>query len=299
MAEVLAGLQPRPAGWYADGTVGGGGHAEAILRESAPDGRLFGCDQDEDALKVATERLSGFAGRLELRHGNFSQLDHWVPAASLDGVLLDLGVSSYQLDSAERGFSFQQEGPLDMRMDRRQTRTAADLVNGESEQELARIFWEYGDERLSRRMARAIEVERRRGRIETTRQLADLAARVAGGQRGRTHPATRMFQALRIAVNDELGMLGRGLAAAVRVLKPGGVLAVITFHSLEDRRVKEFGREQCRDYTYPGDVDIPELRQPCEPTLRWVARKAVQPGAAEVRENPRARSAQLRILAKT
>jgi 16S rRNA (cytosine1402-N4)-methyltransferase len=222
----------------------------------------------------------------------------WLPEGSFDGVLLDLGVSSPQLDSAERGFSFQQEGPLDMRMDDRQTVTAAALVNGESAEELARIFWEYGDERESRRFARAMVHDRASQKFETTRQLAGLIERLSPRAGRKAHPATKVFQALRIAVNDEIGSLRRGLAGAVKLLKPGGRLAVITFHSLEDRVVKEFGRERTRDYTFSGPVDVPELRQPRAPDLRWVSRKAILPGAEELRENPRARSAQLRVLEK-
>ena len=184
--------------------------------------------------------------------GNFAELADWVPAGSCDGVLLDLGVSSPQLDEAERGFSFQQDGPLDMRMDRRQELTAADLVNGASAEELARIFWELGGERDARRFARAIVQDRERRQFETTRQLAELIERLAPRRGKKTHPATKVFQALRIAVNDEIGSLKRGLAAAVKILKPGGRLAVITFHSLEDRVVKDFGRARARDYTFTG-----------------------------------------------
>jgi 16S rRNA (cytosine1402-N4)-methyltransferase len=298
LAEVVAYLQPRPGGWYADGTLGGGGHAEALLQRSAPDGRLFGCDQDAEALAAARQRLAVFGDRCQLRQENFARLADWLPAASLDGLLLDLGVSSHQLDLAERGFSFQQEGPLDMRMDRRQGLTAADLVNDADPGELERIFWEYGEERFARRIVRGIAAERQRARIETTAQLAGLVARAYAGPRGKTHPATRVFQALRIAVNDELGALVRGLEGALKLLKPGGRLVVISFHSLEDRLVKEFGREQCRDYVFPGVVDVPELRKPRVPPMAWVERKALPAGDAEVRVNPRARSAKMRILQK-
>lgn len=298
-AEVLDALQPRPDGRYADGTLGGAGHAALLLDASSPTGWLYGCDRDGVALETAQARLAArFAGRFELRRGNFAELADWVPAGSCDGVLLDLGVSSPQLDVAERGFSFQQDGPLDMRMDHRQDWSAADLVNGESAEELARIFWEYGDERESRRFARAIVHDRTACKFETTRQLADLIERLSPRHGRKAHPATRVFQALRIAVNDEIGSLKHGLAAAVSILKPGGRLAVITFHSLEDRVVKEFGREQTRDYVFHGEVDVPELRIPVEPKLQWVSRKAVMPGAAELTANPRARSAQLRILEK-
>ena len=181
-------------------------------------------------------------------------------AGSCDGVLLDLGVSSPQLDVAERGFSFQQEGPLEMRMDSRQAMTAADLVNNAGAEELAKIFWEFGGERDSRRFAKAIVHDRELRPFETTRQLAELIERLSPRHGRKAHPATKVFQALRIAVNDEIGSLKRGLEAAMKILKPGGRLAVITFHSLEDRVVKDFGRAGARDYTFAGGVDVPELR---------------------------------------
>ena len=298
-AEVLNALKPQAGGRYADGTLGGAGHAALMLDASSPTGWLCGCDRDGVAVEVAKKRLAErFTGRFELRRGNFSELADWVPAQSCDGVLLDLGVSSPQLDTAGRGFSFQQDGPLDMRMDDRQPLTAADLINDESAEELARIFWEYGDERESRRFARAMVHDRALRKFETTRQLAELIERLAPRAGKKAHPATKVFQALRIAVNDEIGSLRRGLAAVVKILKPGGRLAVITFHSLEDREVKQFGRERTRDYTFPGEVDVPELRQPCVPELKWVSRKAILPGDGELNENPRARSAQLRVLEK-
>jgi 16S rRNA (cytosine1402-N4)-methyltransferase len=298
LAEVLTALQPKAGGKYADGTLGGAGHAEAILKASSPDGWLFGMDRDEDALKAARTRLGRFDGRFELRRGNFAELADWIPSVTCDGVLLDLGVSSPQLDWPERGFSFMAEGPLDMRMDLRQPLTAAGLVNGESEFELARLFWELGEERQSRRFAKAIVEQRKVKPFTTTKELADFIEKLAPRHGKRTHPATQVFQALRMAVNDEMGSLQRGLEAAVKILKPGGRLAVITFHSLEDRLVKNFGRERTRDYTFEGAVDVPELRKPRVPELKWVQRKAILPSEAEVRENPRARSAQLRVLEK-
>jgi 16S rRNA (cytosine1402-N4)-methyltransferase len=298
VAEVLEALKPRAGGRYADGTVGGAGHAAAILDASSPTGWLSGCDRDGAAVEAVRERLARFAGRFELRHGNFAEMAGWIAAGSCDGVLLDLGVSSPQLDRAERGFSFQHEGPLDMRMDTRQPLTAADLLNTEDEQELARIFWELGDERNSRRIAKAIVYDRVRQPFKTTRQLAGLIERISPRAGRRTHPATKVFQALRMAVNDEIGSLKRGLDAALKIMKPGGRLAVITFHSLEDRVVKEFGREREREYTFAGEVDVPELRTPRVPDLKRVARKAVQPGEPEVAQNPRARSAQLRVFEK-
>jgi len=295
MAEVLAALNPQPGRRYADGTLGGAGHAAAILAASSPSGWLCGCDRDGAAIEAARRRLAEFAGRFEARQGNFSELADWVPAGSCDGVLLDLGVSSSQLDDAERGFSFQQEGPLDMRMDRRQPLTAADLVNTASAEELATIFWELGGERDSRRLARAIQREREQRRFATTRQLAGLIESVAPRHGRKAHPATKVFQALRMAVNDEMGFLKTGLAGALRILKPGGRLVVITFQSVDDRIVKDFGRARARDYTFTG-VDVPELRKPRAPELKWVQRKALKPGAVEIADNPRSRSAQLRVM---
>lgn len=297
LAEVLEALRPRPGAKYADGTLGGAGHAAVLLAASAPTGWLWACDRDGVALEAATRRLAEFAGRFELRRGNYAELSEWIPAESCDGVLLDLGVSSPQLDVAERGFSFQNDGPLDMRMDTRQSVTAATLLNTESAEEIARIFWEYGDERESRRFARAIAHDRELRPFTTTRQLAELIERLSPRGGRKAHPATRVFQALRIAVNDEIGSLERGLAGGLKILKPGGRLAVITFHSLEDRVVKRFGRERARDYTFVGE-DVPELRTPRVPEIKLVQRKAIMPGAAELAENPRSRSAQLRVMEK-
>ena len=298
VAEVLTALAVKPGGRYADGTLGGAGHAAAILAASAPTGWLFGCDRDGDAVEAASARLKEFAGRFELRRGDYADLAEWIEVGSCDGVVLDLGVSSAQLDRAERGFSFLREGPLDMRMDRRQPTTAADLVMNLSADELARIFWEYGGERDSRRLAKGIERERLTRPIRATGELAGLIEKMSPRRGKKTHPATKVFQALRIAVNGEMSSLERGLAGAMKILKPGGRLAVITFHSLEDRMVKEFGRARARDYTFTGGVDVPELRQPRTPELKLVTRKAVSPGAAELAENPRSRSAQLRVLEK-
>ena len=298
VSEVLDALRPRSGGRYVDGTIGAGGHAEAILRASSPNGFLFGCDRDGEAVVTARQRLAAYRQRCEVRQGNFSQLADWIEAGSCDGVLLDLGVSSPQLERPERGFSFTREGPLDMRMDSQQPVRAADLVNGLSEEELAGIFRELGDEPQARRFARAIVRERQARRFETTGQLARLIERLAPRSGKRRHPATRVFQALRMAVNDEARSLRSGLAAACRILRPGGRLAVITFHSLEDRIVKQFGREKSRGYVIEGDADLPEFRKPHPPQLQWVSRKAIQPTAEEVADNPRARSAQLRVMEK-
>ena len=298
LEEALLALQPAAGRLYVDGTIGGGGHAEAILEASGPGGRLVGFDRDDWALAAAARRLKRFGDRLELHREPFAALAKCLAKASCDGVLLDLGVSSPQLDEAERGFSFQVEGPLDMRMDRRQPVSAAQLVNELEAGELATIFWELGGERRSRRIARAIVEQRDMQRIETTLQLADTVERACPRRGARTHPATGVFQALRMAVNDELGQVQAGLDAAWSVLKPGGCLAVITFHSGEDRLVKQFSRRLAKPYTVRGDVDVPELREPREPLARELSRKAIKPSDAEVGRNPRSRSAQMRAMEK-
>jgi 16S rRNA (cytosine1402-N4)-methyltransferase len=296
--EVLAALNPVPGGFYVDGTVGGGGHAWEILKASGPTGRLFGCDRDGVALEAAQARLAEFAGRFELKRANFADLGGLLEPGSADGLLLDCGLSSPQLDEAGRGFSFQQDGPLDARMDTRQSLTAAQLVNELPVEELARIFWESGGEPQSRRFARAIAKDREQRPFAGTLELAGLIERLAPRRGKRTHPATRVFQALRVVVNDETGSLERGLAAAVKILKPGGRLAVISFQPMEDRVIKAAGREFCRDYDFDGPVDDPALRHPRAPVMKWVQRKAIKPGEDEVVMNPRSRSAQLRILEK-
>ena len=298
MAEALAALRPQPGGRYADGTVGGAGHAAAILAASSPSGWLYGCDRDGVAVEAAERKLAEFSGRFEIRRGNFAELADWVPLGGCDGVLLDLGVSSPQLDEAGRGFSFQQDGPLDMRMDQRQELTAARLLNEASAEDLARVFWELGGERDGRRFARAIVMDREHRRFETTRQLAELIERLAPRRGRKTHPATKVFQAVRMEVNREICSLQQGLAGALNILKPGGRLVVITFHSLEDRIVKDFGRARARDYTFTGGMDVPELRKPRAPELKWLQRKAFLPGEAEVAANPRSRSAQMRVMEK-
>jgi 16S rRNA (cytosine1402-N4)-methyltransferase len=296
--EVLEGLKLRPGGKYVDATIGGGGHAVAILTMSGPTGWLLGVDRDGAAVTVARKRLAAFGARFELRHGTFDRLGEWLPAESCDGVLFDLGVSSPQLDQAERGFSFQADGPLDMRMDPTQPMTAADVVNATPVDELEKILAEFGEEPRARRLARAIEKERRVRPLTTTGQLAALIERVVPRTGGR-HPATRAFQALRVMVNDELGQLRRGLEAALGVLRPGGRLAVITFQSLEVRAIKEFGDRHARAYEFTGEMDVPELRRPKTPALKWIHRRGIVPSQLELNRNPRARSAQLRVMEKT
>jgi 16S rRNA (cytosine1402-N4)-methyltransferase len=292
MDEVLAALQPAAGKQFLDGTLGGGGHSERLLETGAS---VIGMDRDSDALTHAGQRLTSFGERFRTAQGNFSEMASVVETHSLDGVLLDLGVSSWQIDSPERGFSFQKEGPLDMRMDRSSGQTAADLVNTAAEAELAEIFWKFGEEKASRKIAAAIVRERDNKAFTSTLQLADFVEGVLGG-RGRKHPATRVFQALRMAVNTELESVEEGLIAAQDVLKPGGVLAVITFHSLEDRLVKHFLRDRSTRF-----LDRPEWPEPKpNPDLAYdlLSRKAITGTAEEVARNPRARSAKLRIAQK-
>ena len=298
MREVLAVLAPNSFGVYIDGTLGGGSHAESILEASQPLGHLVGFDRDGDAIEAARGKLERFKGRFQLVRENFSKMDHYVKSESSDGVLLDLGVSSHQLDTPERGFGFNADGPLDMRMDCRSGRTAGDLLNSLSAEELARIFWENGGERDSRRIARTLVRERELRTIESTGQLASLVEKVCPRRGRKSHPATRVFQALRVEVNDEIGSLRHGLSAALRVLKPGGRLAIITFDSLQDRVTKDFFRAAARDYRVSGEVDDPLLRIPRRPDAKLLFSRAVEPGDDELEKNPRARSAQLRALEK-
>jgi len=294
LKEVIAALQPYSGGVYIDGTVGAGGHAAAILQASAPQGQLFGFDQDRQALEIAARRLAEFGTRVHLHHSNFDQLARLAQRNQLppaDGVLLDLGVSSMQFDRAERGFSFQQDGPLDMRMDPAAGQTAADLVNHLPEKELADLIYIYGEERRSRQIARAIVRARP---IQSTAQLAGIVAGASRAGRSKIHPATRTFQALRIAVNDELGALERVLPQAVQLLKPGGRLAVISFHSLEDRIVKNYFRQEARDCICPPEQPICTCKH--KASLHIITKRPIMPSSAEVNANPRARSAKLRVV---
>jgi 16S rRNA (cytosine1402-N4)-methyltransferase len=292
---VLRALEPKAGGRYVDGTFGAGGYSEAIL--GATDCKVWGIDQDPDALALGQALAARFPGRLTLIAGNFGDMDKLLAAEGIeavDGVALDLGVSSMQLDRAERGFSFRFDGPLDMRM-AQQGESAADLVNRMDEGELADVIYQYGEERLSRRIAAAIV----RGRPFTrTSALADAVRRVMPKKGDGIDPATRTFQALRIAVNDELGALSRGLSAAERLLSPGGRLAVVTFHSLEDRSVKSF--LQKRAGKAPGGSRYrPAVAAQTPPSFRLLSGKPVIADADEIRLNPRARSAKLRAAERT
>ncbi len=274
--------------------MGLGGHAEALLG-SSPLLRLIGIDRDPETLRRAAERLQCFGDRVELIHGDHRNLADLLARKGrpeVSGILADLGVSSYQLLTAERGFSLRLDGPLDMRMDRSGGATAADIVAREPAGELARIFFEYGEERLSRRIARGIVYARQKAPIRTTADLARIVARSAGGRRGRIHPATRVFQALRIAVNDELAGLSAFLTAAVYALSVGGRLAVLTFHSLEDRAVKQTLRSYANRCSCSKSLPLCECGTPN--LLRILSRSVVKPDAKEVRANPRSRSAKLR-----
>lgn len=293
LRPLLAAVAP-VSGVWADGTFGAGGYARGLLEAGAD--RVIGIDRDPLALEMAAAWAPAFGARLRLVAGTFSQLDR-LAGEPLDGVVLDLGVSSMQLDQAERGFSFAKDGPLDMRMSQ-EGESAADLVNGASEEALADILFQYGEERASRRIARAIVTARAEAPITTTLQLAEIVARCLPRPKpGQSHPATRSFQAIRIAVNAEFGELAEGLMAAERALKPGGKLAVVTFHSLEDRIVKRFlqirsgGEANANRYAPANLADAPRF------TL--VTRRAVAPDAGEVADNPRARSAKLRVAQRT
>ena len=295
-AETLRLLAVVPGGSYLDGTVGGGGHAALVLEESLPDGRLLGLDRDASAIARAKSRLAKFGSRAVLRQGSFSELDRHAKEAGFgqfNGLLFDLGISSDQLDDPNRGLSFGSDGPLDMRMDPTGPVTAADLVNGLQQDELADLIFTLGEEPRSRRIAAAIVRARP---IWTTTELAAVVARGAGYRGGRTHPATRSFQALRIAVNDELMTLSTGLDLAVEAARPTGRIAVISFHSLEDRIVKTAFRERARDCICPPE--LPECRCSHTATLALITRKPVVPSAAEVAANPRSRSAKLRVAEK-
>ena len=291
--EIIHAMQPHREGLYIDGTLGAGGHAWGILQASSPDGRLLGLDVDPQALSLAREKLAEFSERAVLVRASYSSLLKQMASLEwrrVDGILLDLGLSSMQLDTQARGFSFQTEAPLDMRFDPDGKTRATDLVNYMDEIELADLLFRYGEERRSRQVARAIVKARP---IQTTTQLAQVVARVTRGGKSGIHPATRTFQALRIAVNSELEALEQVLPQTLEALTPGGRLAVISFHSLEDRMVKQFMRKESKDCICPP-------RQPVctcghKATLRELTNKPVRPQDDEIKNNPRSRSSRLRV----
>ena len=302
LREVLAVLDPRDGGIYVDGTFGAGGYSRALLE--AADCTVWAVDRDPDALAAGVELAQHYRGRLNLVGGRFGDMAALLVSRGVtasDGIALDIGVSSMQLDRAERGFSFRHDGPLDMRMERN-GESAADVVNSRSERDLADIIFRYGEERRARTIARAIVAARRQTPINGTLQLAEIVRKAVGGRSsGGIDPATRTFQALRLYVNDELGELDRGLAAAEDLLRPGGRLAVVTFHSLEDRRAKGFlrrrsGRSPQQSRHLPHRPD--SLREP-DPSFRLLPMSGAAPSAEEVRSNPRARSARLRAAERT
>lgn len=291
--QVLSALEPRAGGHYIDGTLGGGGHALGILEAAGPDGELLGLDRDAHALELAAARLKGFGGRVHLRQASFDEMARQASALGwtrVDGILLDLGLSSMQLDDPSRGFSFRFDGPLDMRFDRAQRLTAADIVNGWREDELVKILRDYGEQPRAGTVAQAIVRARP---IQTTTELAGVVARAAGRSRSGVHPATQTFQALRIAVNGELEALEEALEAVPDLLEERGRLVVISFHSLEDRLVKRFLRREERDCICPPERPVCTCGH--RATLAVPVRRPIRPEAAETRSNPRARSARLRF----
>jgi len=300
--EVLNALQPMPGGCYVDGTLGAGGHAWGILQASSPDGKLFGLDLDPEALELARLYLAEFGKRAIIQQASYASLAEQLKRINwshIDGAMLDLGVSSMQLDTANRGFSFRTRGFLDMRFDPGDPTSAADLVNGLSERELADLIHQYGEERHAKRIAKAIVAARP---IRDTLQLASVISSAVSGkgrsQAGaeRIHPATRTFQALRIAANDELSALERFLPQATQALISGGRLAVIAYHSLEDRIVKKFFRRESSDCICPPDIPVCICGH--RAVLQELTRHPIRPGKAEIERNPRARSARLRIASK-
>ena len=294
--EIIHALQPHDGGRYVDGTLGAGGHARGILEASVPDGQLLGLDVDPQALALARKILAPYEQRIHLVQASYTSLSTQLAKlgwAEVDGIVLDLGASSMQFDTPDRGFSFTQDAPLDMRFGPSMLKTAADLVNELPERELADLIYRYGEERDSRKIARAIVKARP---LHTTRELVSVIEAVSPRRGDRIHPATRTFQALRIAVNEELAAIEEVLPQAVTNLKSGGRLAVISFHSLEDRIVKDFFREQSRDLVNPPYEQI--YKEERKATLKEVNRKPISPSDEEMKSNPRARSAKLRIVEK-
>ena len=299
--ECLDALAIKPDGVYLDGTLGRAGHSLEIVRRLTAGGRLIALDRDETAIEAAQRRLADYMDRVTLVHSNFSALDdvlREIGVRGVDGMLFDLGVSSPQLDDAARGFSYKQDAPLDMRMDESASYTARELVNTVSYEELKRILYEYGEERYAPQIAAAIVRSREKKPIETTLELVDIIRGAMPPQalREKQHPAKRSFQAIRIAVNDELGSVSKMMKAAIRRLNPNGRLAVITFHSLEDRIVKSEMQQAARGCTCPPEFPVCVCGK--KPQIRLVTRKPIVSSAAELEENPRARSAKLRVAEK-
>ena len=292
VAEVVAGLAPAPGGRYVDCTVGGGGHAAALLAAAGPGARLLGLDADPQAVATARDSLSSFGDAVQVVQANFVHLEAVCTQYGfrpVDGILFDLGLSSLQL-AAGRGFSFQEDAPLDMRYDPAQELTAADIVNHFPEAELVRILYKYGEERHARRIARRILENRP---LSTARELAEVVALALGGKRSRLHPATRTFLALRLVVNRELENLASALTQSLNLLRPGGRLAVLSYHSLEDRVVKDFISREARGCVCPPRTPVCLCQH--SPTLRPLSRRVITPSAEEVKHNPRSRSARLRV----
>jgi len=301
LEQCLAALQIKPDGIYIDATLGGAGHSLAIARQLAAGGRLICIDCDDDALENAKTRLAPVMERVTLVKSDFRALDNALAAQGLDGadgILFDLGVSSPQLDQAARGFSYMQDAPLDMRMDRTQALTAAEIVNTWEKDALRKVLFEYGEERYAPLIAAAIVRRREQTPIRTTGELVQVIrqAMPAAGLREKQHPAKRTFQAIRIAVNDELGAVREAMDKAIAALHPGGRLAVITFHSLEDRIVKEAFRQAAQGCTCPRDFPVCVCGK--KPQVKIMTRKPIMPGAGEIQDNARARSAKLRVCEK-
>lgn len=301
LQECIDALNIRPDGIYLDGTLGGAGHSSQIARRLTEGGRLIGVDRDRTALAAAKERLAPYADRVTLVHSDFAEIDAILDSLGIpavDGMLFDLGVSSPQLDDASRGFSYMADAPLDMRMDKDDALTAGEVVNTWPQGELRRILYDYGEERYAPQIAAAICRAREKAPVETTLELVDIirSAMPAQALREKQHPAKRSFQAIRIAVNDELGAVSRMMQAAVGRLNPGGRLAVITFHSLEDRIVKSEMQQAARGCTCPPEFPVCVCGK--KPLVKLVTRKPIVSGPAELEENPRARSAKLRVAEK-
>lgn len=295
--EVISSLRIKPSGIYVDGTAGGAGHSSGIVKELTT-GKLISFDRDADAVKVATERLSVFGERSLVVHSNFFEIKNVLANMGvyrIDGLLLDLGVSSYQLDCAERGFSYMADAPLDMRMDKREEKSAYDVVNGYSAGELKKILFEYGEERFAPSIANAIVRARESKTIESTLELSDIikSAMPASAKNGAHHPAKRSFQAIRIEVNGELRIIADTIRDAASIMNNGGIISIITFHSLEDRIVKQTFAELAKGCTCPKDFPVCICGN--KPTLELVEKKPILPSDVELEENPRARSAKLRV----